>query len=79
MTEIAEAVGASLQNTSQHLHLMRAMGILYPDAKRKRSIIAWPIRADSQLSFAGSDVYQTSTLRRRIMVDEAGQQDYKIR
>lgn len=28
VTEIAEAVGASLQNTSQHLHLMKEKGIL---------------------------------------------------
>jgi DNA-binding transcriptional ArsR family regulator len=28
VTEIAEAIGASLQNTSQHLHLMKEIGIL---------------------------------------------------
>jgi ArsR family transcriptional regulator len=28
VTEIAEAIGASLQNTSQHLHLMKEKGIL---------------------------------------------------
>ncbi|MBP6472449.1 MAG: winged helix-turn-helix transcriptional regulator [Chloroflexi bacterium] len=29
VTDIAEAIGASLQNTSQHLHLMKEKGILY--------------------------------------------------
>ena len=28
VTDIAEAIGASLQNTSQHLHLMKERGIL---------------------------------------------------
>ena len=29
VTDIAEGIGASLQNTSQHLHLMKEKGILY--------------------------------------------------
>ena len=41
VTEIAQVIGASLQSTSQHLHLMKKMGIL--DSRRDGQTIYYRI------------------------------------
>ena len=47
VTEIAETVGFSLQNTSQHLHLMKEKGIL--DSRREAQTIYYRI-AENELA-----------------------------
>ena len=45
MSEIAAAVEASLQNTSQHLRLMREMGVL--ESRREGQMILYHVNKNS--------------------------------
>jgi DNA-binding transcriptional ArsR family regulator len=45
VSEIAAAIDASLQNTSQHLHLMQAQGIL--ESRRQGNTILYRLKHDS--------------------------------